>query len=235
VGTRRHHLGMACNIQGILGPSGHYYYPLKIPTDINLATRKSYSAASLPLRTDGEIRSTMDKMEALPRQQLQQMQRDTGINGPSVLRLLPTLNLSISFPPDPMHTIFINMAKDMYSLWRGLSLLNSNTKDDYVLEEADWKEIGEEMILARKTTPASWGRPPRNIFDKWASMKAEEWKSWILRWSIPLLYNRLPAKYLRSWYEFVRTVRLAVSSKISDDSIKSITSGFQKWAQNFET
>jgi hypothetical protein len=173
--------------------------------------------------------------ENLSPKRLKDLRKFSGINGPSEFQHLPSISLVRSFPPDPMHTIFINFARDTYAHWKGTWDFIDHTKpDDYILSDDDWKDIGQELYNARKSTPAHWGRPPRNINDTSSSWKAEEWKNWILRWSIPLLYGRLPDKYLRSWHGFVEALQIAISHNIEYDLFKKMSDGVYQWAQDYE-
>jgi hypothetical protein len=136
-----------------------------------------------------------------------------------------------------MHTIFINLAKNVFAHWKGTWNFGRDVNagaSDYEISGADWVEIGKELHDARKTTPAHWGRAPRNINDDSAHYKAEEWKNWILRWLIPLLYRRLPAKYLKEWYYLVNALRAAVSFNIDEESVGMISRDIHRWVQNYE-
>lgn len=85
------------------------------------------------------------------------------------------------------------------------SILNDQ---QYVINNKQWTEIGTEMDAIRKSIPTDFGRPPRNILLHHNGYKAEEWASWITLYSLPLLKDRLPERYLKGWSFFVKAVRL---------------------------
>jgi hypothetical protein len=180
----------------------------------------------------------MDTLETnMVPQRLERLRKETGVSGRSQFQHLPTLDLAHSFPPDPMHTIFINLAKDVFAHWKGTRNFNNDTgsdANDYIISDVNWREIGKELHDARKTTPALWGRAPRNISESSAHYKAEEWKNWILRWSIPLLHGRLPSKYLSNWYTLVEALKTAVSLSIDEASFRKMSANIYLWVQEYE-
>jgi hypothetical protein len=104
----------------------------------------------------------------------------------------------------------------MLKHWMGSFFKDSTLNDQpYVIDNKQWNEIGTEMEIARKSIPTDFGRPPRNIVHHHNGYKAEEWSSWITLYSLPLLKDRLPAKYLRGWYFFVKAVQLCKKEKLS--------------------
>ena len=69
--------------------------------------------------------------------------------------------------------------------------LNQNN-ESYVINNQNWKEIGDIIKSNRKQIPLEFGRPPRNIYKHFNGFKAKEWSDWISIYSIPLLKNKLP-------------------------------------------
>ena len=51
---------------------------------------------------------------------------------------------------------------------------NLNHQQLYVIPNKQWSEIGIEMEATRKSIPADFGRPPRNIVHHHNGYKAEE-------------------------------------------------------------
>ena len=120
-----------------------------------------------------------------------------GIKYRSILFDLPSTKFPYSFALDIMHLMFENVAKYMFKHWNGTFFSNSTENNGlYVLNNTTWNEIGNLMHKARKTFPSYLGRPPRNIILHHVGYKAEEWAAWITMYSLPLLKNRLPIKYL---------------------------------------
>jgi hypothetical protein len=104
----------------------------------------------------------------------------------------------------------------MLKHWMGCFFKDSILNDQpYVINNKQWTEIGIEMETVRKSIPTDFGRPPRNILHHHNGYKAEEWASWITLYSLPLLKDRLPAKYLKGWSFFVKAVQLCQKRVLS--------------------
>ena len=106
----------------------------------------------------------------------------------------------------------------------------------YVLNNKQWNEIGIEMETARKSIPTSFGRPSRNIVLHHNGYKAEEWSSWITLYSLPLLKDRLPEKYLKGWFYFVKAVKLCQKRTLSlydQDDIRNLLLQFYKHYERY--
>ena len=115
-----------------------------------------------------------------------------------------------------MHLFYENIAPYMLKHWMGSFFKDSTLNDQpYVLDNKQWNEIGIEMEIARNSIPTDFGRPPRNIVLHHNGYKAEEWASWITLYSLPLLKDRLPVKYLKGWSFFVKAVRLCQNRTLS--------------------
>jgi len=120
------------------------------------------------------------------------------------------------FPIDIMHLFYENIAPYMLKHWMGSFFKDSTLNNQpYVLSNKQWNEIGAEMEAARKSIPTDFGRPPRNIVLHHNGYKAEEWSSWITLYSLLLLKDHLPDKYLKGWSFFVKAVRLCQKKKLS--------------------
>lgn len=116
-----------------------------------------------------------------------------------------------------MHLFYENIAPYMLKHWMGSFFTRDPFLNDqpYVLNNKQWNEIGIEMEASGKSIPTDFGRPPRNIVHHYNGYKAEEWSSWITLYSLPLLKDRLPAKYLKGWSFFVRAVQLCQKQALS--------------------
>jgi len=120
------------------------------------------------------------------------------------------------FPVDIMHLFYENIAPYMLKHWMGSFFKDSTLNNQpYVLSNKQWNEIGAEMEAARKSIPTDFGRPPRNIVLHHNGYKAEEWSSWITLYSLLLLKDHLPDKYLKGWSFFVKAVRLCQKKKLT--------------------
>jgi hypothetical protein len=145
------------------------------------------------------------------------------------------------FPLDVMHLIFLNVFRRMYSHWSGSFFkTGTNTGDDqpyqdYELPEATWINIGKEMESNQNSLPLSFGSYTRDIYKYWRGYKAEEWKNWMIRLSVPLLNGHLPQKYLKPWSKFISALkRLLDFSPITKEELDQIEMQFQEFYLHYE-
>ena len=94
--------------------------------------------------------------------------------------------------------------------------------DEFILSKDVWETIRQEMDDGRTTIPAVDGRPPRNIFKYHNSFQAVAYSNWILFYSVPLLYGRLPERYLELWKIYVRICSYVCAREITKEEIHDL-------------
>jgi hypothetical protein len=142
-----------------------------------------------------------------------------------------------SFPIDIMHLIYENIASYIFQHWRGNFFkkgLNDQNNGDYVLSNAQWNEIGNEMHSIRKMIPTYLGRPPRNIVLYHNGYKAEEWAAWITMYSLPLLKGRMQERHYQGWAYFVKAVCLCKKLTLTDQELNNIRLLFRSFYDYYE-
>jgi len=72
----------------------------------------------------------------------------------------------------------------------------------------------DDLIL-----PSHIGRIPQKIGSAFSGFKADQFKSWILIYSIPALYSILPAEHLECWRHFVLACRILCKQRLSTTEI----------------
>ena len=97
---------------------------------------------------------------------------------------------------DPMHLLYLGIAKKMTKHYYTSGLLNKN----------DVKNI--QQIADRIRVPHTVGRLPRKIASGYCSFTADQWKNWTLIYSSVALKGILPAEDFQIWLLFVRVVFL---------------------------
>ncbi|GET63857.1 transposase domain-containing protein [Rhizophagus irregularis DAOM 181602=DAOM 197198] len=183
-----------CNLRGIY--NNQIYYPTTPPS---IETYKTYNPSDLPKRTHRDYKTRIEQITTIPPSRTHDtLISDLGVTGRSVLLEIETTRFPTCFPIDIMHLFYENIALYMLKHWMGCFFKDSILNDQpYVINNKQWTEIGIEMETVRKSIPTDFGRPPRNILHHHNGYKAEEWASWITLYSLPLLKDRLPAKYLK--------------------------------------
>ena len=75
-----------------------------------------------------------------------------------------------------------------------------------LLDSSKFQEI--QHCVDSMTVPADVGRIPRKIETGFSGFKADQFKNWILIYSIPALFNVLPREHLECWRYYVSACRL---------------------------
>lgn len=201
-----------CLIEGIpeFGkPRSAQYFPLQFPSGqqfalynkegANIGTARStkhyqindiVNPTSWLARTPEKFKEAHDTIESMKsnptisKSDLEKYQKKTGINGKTVLTLLPSMIPPQCFPLDTMHLIMLNIFWRMFLLWSGNFFKSQNGvasfTEEYELSGAIWTKIGDETENHRSSLPLSFGSPCRDINKHWRGYKAEEWQNWML-------------------------------------------------------
>ena len=195
----------SCKIRGVY--NGYVYCPLTPPLDNRLPEMssenpwKQYSVADLftcedwldgrPLvqRTHEGIKYTAERIEMAGKQDAKRLKKISSINKKSIFFELSSIIFPRSFPIDPMHLFFLNIAKHMRDHWRGFyfpweqssgkkSKTNADkfrpSEESYCIDPKVWKKMDED--LEKIIIPTSFGDKIRGIF---TFRKANEWKTWV--------------------------------------------------------
>lgn len=103
---------------------------------------------------------------------------------------------------DPMHNVLLGTAKHAFNIWLKTGLL-----DDKKVEIIDksMKEMGTTRELGRTVKSMALHK----------TMKAEEWKNWVLVYSLYCLKDIMPKAHYNLWQIFVRACKLLLTNAIS--------------------
>ena len=127
----------------------------------------------------------------------------------SELVQLPYLDLIRYHVVDPMHNLLLGTAKYMMSVWKDESLISKS--DDQNMQDT----------VDRNRVPVNIGRIPHKVVSQVSSLTADQWKNWVLIYSIPALCSIQPREHLECWSLFVTARSLILKPIINiDDVIK---------------
>ena len=104
---------------------------------------------------------------------------------------------------DPMHNLLLGSAK------RFMNLLKKDKIDFHVLQNAV-----DNFIV-----PSGIGRIPRKVVSEFANFKAEEWKNWVLIYSLISLKPVIDEIKYNLWVSFVQACSLVCSRAITREAI----------------
>ena len=104
---------------------------------------------------------------------------------------------------DPMHNLFLGTGKHMLSVWIEQGWL---CKEHFV----SIQKFVDGLIL-----PSDIGRIPYKIESGFSGFKADQFKSWILIYSIPALHSILPSNHIECWRRFVLACQILCKQKLT--------------------
>ena len=109
----------------------------------------------------------------------------------SLLYELKYYNAISSLVIDPMHCLFLGISKNFLKVW---------TLSNIVLPE-HYTAIQNKLDSYK--CPPDFGRIPYKIASKFSDLKADQWKSWTLHFSLYSLKGILPNEDYNCWHKFV--------------------------------
>ena len=139
----------------------------------------------------------------------------------SILFELPYYDC-IRFPVvDPMHGLFLGVAKHMYKVWQSHELL-SDEATTHIQERVD------SLI-----TPSYIGRIPLKIGSGFSQLKADEWKNWTHTYSVYALSRLLPERHIKCWQLFVTASILFCNKTITISECEQAHEHFISFCKDF--
>ena len=140
----------------------------------------------------------------------------------SVLLDLPYFNIIRQHIIDPMHNLFLGIAKHAISVWK-----NNNTLSPQAMFKI--QEVVDSIEV-----PSNIGRIPSKIASGFADFTADQWKNWILVYSLVALKNRLPDPDFTCWAKFVNACRLLCAPVITSNAISQAHDLIVEYCRKFE-
>lgn len=120
----------------------------------------------------------------------EQLNEVMGVKGPAAVSLIPYFDVSRSFMPDRVHIIFLDLFKNLTSLWFDTCFWQV----DWYSKKRDQQQISLELEKMRP--PDSTPHTPRGIEQR-KFFKANEWEEIFLFYFPILLRSKLKAKYYK--------------------------------------
>lgn len=144
-----------------------------------------------------------------------QLQRAWGVRYSELVRL-PYLDLIRYHVVDPMHNLLLGTAKYTMSVW----------KEESYFSSVDYQTMQENVDKIR--VPKYLGRIPHKVESQLSSLTADQWKNWVLVYSMPVLRSVLPPEHLQCWSLFVEACSLLLKPILT---INDVTKGDMKIIQ----
>ena len=123
---------------------------------------------------------------------------------------------------DPMHCLFLGIAKHTYKVCSEIGILSDSDKESI------------QSRVDRLVTPSSIGRIPLEIASGFASLTADQWRNWTCVYSLYALNGLLPAEHRAYWWLFVKGCRLLCRRTINTAQCKAAHSALVEFCKLFE-
>lgn len=161
------------------------------------------------IRNEEEHRNTATKLQSCnTKAQRHQIESNSGYRYTALLKL-PYFNPSRMLILDPMHNLFLGTAKHfLKSVWIGGNKLSTENL-----------ELIQSRINKVKV-PSDLGRIPYKIASGFSSFTADQFKNWVIYYSLLTIRDILDNEDIECWCHFVLTCRLLCSRGITLEQLK---------------
>ncbi|EJD41962.1 hypothetical protein AURDEDRAFT_68127 [Auricularia subglabra TFB-10046 SS5] len=228
-----------CMIRGLRVPDSRapvHYVPLdrsKHPGHDPAIPR--YDPAALPMRTHADMLATAQAIESASKADADHLGKDSGIKGLPILATLPTIRLDRSFPVEFMHLVWLNLIPNLTLLYTGKFKGLDEGKEDYVIAENIWDEIGRITAASGATIPSAFGARVPNLAKDRTYMIAETWCIWALFIAPTVLRGRFrEERYYTHFMQLVELLRRCLQLEVTQEDIDFVRSGFVDWVLRYE-
>ena len=141
----------------------------------------------------------------------------------SELLNLPHFNIVKYHVVDPMHNLFLGLAKYTINTWKKLR----------IIKEHEFNLLQNKIDSVNP--PTKLGRIPRKVSAGFQSFTADEWKYWILIYSVYVLHGVIPDSHYKCWCTFVECCQLFCLPVITTDHVEKAHSLLMKFCISFES
>ena len=156
----------------------------------------------IPRTNENHCTAALKIKHAKTRAERSKLEQKEGIRFGELTRL-PYFDSMNFFAIDPMHNLLLGTAKRMLTLWK---------KSDTLTNE---NLMCIQVCVDSFTTPTTIGRIPLKIESGFSDFTADQWKHWIIIYSLVCMKNYLSENEYLCWQKFVHAVFLFCSRVIT--------------------
>lgn len=139
-----------------------------------------------------------------------------GLKGPPPLLGVPKHDVIRSIRPDSMHTVLLCVVRTKAKLWfKPKKKMKDEPKDPFDFSDK-LKDV--DRLLSKITPSLDVSRIPRPMSDR-KFWKAHEWLLWLLFYSLPIISELFPSRYVRHWALLVSAASILYSSSIKKSDV----------------
>ena len=166
-----------------------------------------FDRACWPLRTDAVHRSRVRMVgQCITKAERNRLECQLGCQY-SILLRLPYFDAPRMLAIDPMHNSFLGTGKHLLQFWL----------DNEIIHRRQFPSI--QTYVDRMIVPTDVGRIPYKIVSGFSSFTADQFKNWIILFSVPALYDILPQEHFQCWQHFVLACRVLCKHQLSQSDI----------------
>ena len=133
------------------------------------------------------------------------LESTSGVRYTELLRL-PYFDPIKSHVVDVMHNMLLGSAKHIFTVW-----ISEGIPDDDKIKRID-------TAINEMTVPSEVGRVTKSMF-LYKTMKAAEWKNWVVVFSLYSLKKVLSKRHYNLWQLFVRASNIFINSSITMEEV----------------
>ena len=229
----------SCKIKAINNadsPDKTYYVPLSHPKKQGDRRRFSLDPLDLPLRAHGDwVDATTQLANATLAKDRNALAMELGIKGMPMLKRVGSLNYARGVPWDFMHLLFENVVKNLIYMWMGKFKGLDAGREDYIIPQAIWKEIGKETVDAVKDIPSAFVRALGNIAEDSSYFTAEGWAFWFMYLAPILLQGRFQKEvYYDHLCELADIIKICIRFSLKHEEIDALEVRIAAWVKEYE-
>lgn len=149
-----------------------------------------------------------------------------GFKGFSALALAPNFNMVYGFAIDAMHSDFLGLGRQLIALYVDTS---NHQFDFYIGRQIN--QINDNILKIKLSCHTD--RNPRLLNER-KTWKANEWRNWVLHYSVGVLYGILPETYLINYCKFVNAMCILYNAEVSEEDLKNCDNLITSFRKEFQ-
>ena len=167
-----------------------------------------FDRASWPVRTVAGHRTAVNRiMKCYTKASRQKVESETGFQNTALLKL-PYFDTCRMLLIDPMHNLYLGSAKHILkAIWIERNILT------YSNFEVIQNRVDKCIV------PTDIGRIPHKMLSGFSSFTADQFKNWVIYFSLIALRGILCDEHLECWRHFVLACRLLSQHQLSRDNV----------------
>ena len=160
--------------------------------------------------------------QASTKSERQKILHECGVKYSEIL-LIPHFNIVRCHVIDPMHCLFLGLAKNIIQVW----------KDKGIVQPNQMKLLQEKVDSI--IPPSKVGRIPRKIGTGFGSFTADEWKNWIVIYSLFALHGVIGEAHFKCWCLLVQSCHILLQPVISKRQVEQAHTYLVEYCKSFES